>query len=30
VSSDGIDEATIKKYVEMQGKEDTGQAELVL
>jgi len=28
VSTIGIDEATIRKYVEMQGKEDTGQAEL--
>jgi len=26
VSTDGIDEATIKKYIEMQGKEDSGQA----
>ncbi len=30
VSTVGIDEVTIKKYVEMQGKEDTGQAELEL
>lgn len=28
VSTVGIDEETIRKYVEMQGKEDTGQAEL--
>ncbi len=26
VSTVGIDEATIKKYIEMQGKEDSGQA----
>jgi len=26
----GIDEEEIRKYVEMQGKEDTGQAELEL
>lgn len=26
VSTVGIDEATIKKYVEIHGKEDTGQA----
>jgi putative transposase len=26
VSTVGVDEATIKKYIEMQGKEDSGQA----
>jgi putative transposase len=30
VSTVGIDETTIKKYVEMQGKKDTGQAEIEL
>jgi len=30
VSTVGIDEETIRKYVEMQAKEDTGQAELEL
>ncbi len=30
VSTVGIDEETIKRYVEMQGEEDTGQAELEL
>jgi putative transposase len=30
VSTVGVDEATIRKYVDMQGKEDTGQAELAL
>ena len=30
VSTIGINEATIKKYIEMQGKEDSGQAQLVL
>jgi len=30
VSTVGINEETIKNYVEMQGKEDTGQAELEL
>ena len=30
VSTVGIDESTIKKYIEMQGKEDSGQAQLVL
>ena len=30
VSTVGINEETIKRYVEMQGKEDTGQAELEL
>jgi len=28
VSTVGINEAMIRKYVEMQGKEDTGQAQL--
>ena len=30
VSTIGADEETIKKYIEMQGKEDAGQAKLVL
>ncbi len=30
VSTVGIDEGIIKRYVEMQGKEDTGQEELEL
>ncbi len=30
VSTVGINEEVIRKYVEMQGKEDTGQAELEL
>ena len=30
VSTVGIDEEIISRYVEMQGKEDTGQAELEL
>jgi len=30
VSTVGIDEEVISRYVEMQGKEDTGQAELEL
>ena len=30
VSTVGIDEGIIRRYVEMQGKEDTGQAELEL
>ena len=30
VSTVGIDEETIRKYVAMQGEEDTGQAELEL
>ena len=30
VATVGINEAIIRKYVEMQGKEDTGQAELEL
>ena len=30
VSTVGINEGVIKKYVEMQGKEDTGQAQLGL
>ena len=30
VSTVGINEAVVKNYVEMQGKEDTGQAELGL
>jgi putative transposase len=30
VSTVGINEATIKKYIELQGQEDSGQAELVL
>lgn len=30
VSSVGVNEATIKKYIELQGKEDSGQAQLVL
>lgn len=30
VSTVGINEATIRKYVERLGKEDTGQAELAL
>ena len=28
VSTVGINEATIRKYVQMQGKEDSGQAKL--
>ena len=30
VSTVGINEEIIRKYIEMQGKEDTGQAELEL
>jgi putative transposase len=30
VSTVGINEAIIRKYVELQGKEETGQAELEL
>ena len=30
VSTAGVDGATIRKYVEMQGREDAGQAQLVL
>ena len=30
VSTVGINEATIKKYIELQGREDSGQAQLVL
>lgn len=30
VSTVGINEETIKRYVEMQGREDAGQAELVI
>ena len=30
VSTVGINEAIIKKYIDMQGKEDSGQAQLVL
>ncbi len=30
VSTVGINEATVKKYIELQGKEDSGQAQLVL
>ncbi len=30
VSTVGINESTIKKYIEMQGKEDSGQAKLAL
>jgi len=30
VSTVGIDEEIIRRYVEMQGKEDTGEAELEL
>jgi len=30
VSSVGVNEATIKKYIEQQGREDSGQAQLVL
>jgi len=30
VSTVGINESTIKKYIEMQGEEDSGQAQLVL
>ncbi len=30
VSTVGINEATIKRYIDMQGKEDSGQATLVL
>jgi len=30
VSTVGINEKTIRRYVEMQGKEDSGQAELEL
>ncbi len=30
VSTVGVDEAIIRKYIELQGKEDSGQAELEL
>jgi len=30
VSTVGLNEATIKRYIEMQGKDDSGQAQLVL
>ena len=30
VSTVGVNEAIIKKYIDMQGKEDSGQAQLVL
>ncbi len=30
VSTVGVNEATIRKYIEMQGKEDSGQAQLDL
>ena len=28
VSTAGVDEAVVRKYIELQGKEDSGQAEL--